>query len=153
MPMMTPARCWRGRQHNAGKDASSMLAGMLKAKLPCIAKANKAVQSVQAVGISAPTNADENNYARYGDKAADNKKRARQQCHVLQHVASGIVIEQTPARGMTPVQQRQRPHHDKVKDTSAMLMATRRRQGQQCQHNKSDDVIAMPVTTSAGCWQ
>ena len=75
MPAMTPARCWQGCQHNAGKDASSMLAGMLKAKLPCIAKANKAVQSVQAVGISAPTDADDNDYARYGDEAAhDNKE-------------------------------------------------------------------------------
>ncbi len=48
---------------------------MSKAKLPCIAKANKAVQSVQAVGISAPTNTDDNYYARYGNKAAhDNKE-------------------------------------------------------------------------------
>ncbi len=51
-----------------------MLAGMSKAKLPCIAKANKAFQSVQAVGISVPTNADDNNYTRYGYEAAHNKK-------------------------------------------------------------------------------
>jgi hypothetical protein len=54
-----------------------MSAGMSKAKSPCIAKANKAVQSVQADGISAPTNADDNDYARYGDEAAhDNKEHA-----------------------------------------------------------------------------
>ncbi len=74
MPEMTPARCWQGRQHNAGKDASSMLARIMKAKLPCIAKANKAVRSVQAVGISVPTDADDNNYARYGNEAAHDKK-------------------------------------------------------------------------------
>jgi hypothetical protein len=51
-----------------------MSAGIMKAKLPCIAKANKAVRSVQAVGISAPTNADDNDYARYGNEAAHDKK-------------------------------------------------------------------------------